>query len=324
MEEPLFHRLEQNFLKGRPLLDRVKLYRGTRLPDQTHGHYSRSAVHGSLLLHVAAAYTHNWDDEGIAFIGSYEIDRSTTRFFQDYGLEKALENDGVHPEIAKSISVYDAELMLEPFVERLAQAKTSMARHQAEEALNAFVRKEMYESNIPTKTPANTYNRPHRLYIYRGKPDVNHDVVASQYLTSVDATNEGFVKRIHLENLRNPVIQDLHRMASKPSAIRNPDLRATANVLKAIAQRDFFKHMTEQHLDKPLSEMMDAIALQPLSDRQVGIGRFARSIFRDSREKARVIAMEIARLDPESSKLSDIKAILDRIGKSARPPSRPS
>lgn len=326
MDETLLHRLERNFIEGRPLLSGARLYRGTRLPDQTHGHYSKSAVHGSVLLHVAAQYTHNWEDDGVTFIGTYEIDRAQTRFFQDYGLEKALECKGIETNDAnegvKSLSVTDAEALLEPFVKKWVNALSSTERYQAEEALNAFLRKEMYESNIPTRTPSNTFNRPERLYLYKGKSDVNHDAVAAKCLKVIDQESEPFVKMVHLENIRNPVIQDLHRMASKPASMCHPELRSTMLVLKAVAHRDFMREMAEHHLDKPLDVMMDAIALHPISDRQVGIGRFARSIFKDTRDKARFIATQIAQLDPATARMSDIKTIIEQARQPMKTPPR--
>ncbi len=294
--------LEDNLRSGRPLLENAVLFRGTRLPDQTQGSYSTNTMHGSLLPQVAASYTHNWN-EGTSFIGTYKVDREQTRFFTDYGLEQQLDGKKVN-----SVSVREAEQMLEPLVRNMANAQDSRERGRAEERLESFIKRNLYESNVPARTPDGAPNRPQDLYMYTGRPDVSIRRAVGMQMTKVTPQNEFKAKAVMFKEHRSATGKDLHRLASQPG----PAQKAVATI-KAIAQRNFGEKMQADHGHKPLNQMMDAVAKEPQSADQDRIGKFAKALVEGMghpnaavQAKASVIVNEISKLDPDKATYPDL------------------
>lgn len=306
MPKDLVSLLEQNLKEGRPLLQDAVLFRGTRLPDQTAGSYSSATMHGSLLPQVAASYTHNWKEE-TAFIGAYRIDRESTRFYQDFGLEQHLDG-----KKAPSMSVKDAEKLLEPFVREVVTAGDGRGRGRAEERLEAAIKRNLYEANIPTRTSQNTPNRPVDLFIYRGRPDVAIRRAVTMQMTKVGADNTSQAKAVMYKEHRNPAINRMHQLEQHAAGQPGPAFDALRN-LKMVAQRDFGDQIRSTHGDKPLNAMLDAVAKEPLSVDQDRLGRFAKALVEGIAHpdaavsgKAQAVMSELAKLDGSKATLQDV------------------
>ena len=297
--------MEDNFKSGRPILQDAVLYRGTRRPDQTSSSYSGDTMHGSLLPQVAASYTHNWK-ESTSFIGTYKVDRESTRFYRDFGLEQHLDKKAV-----PSVSVREAEQLLEPFVRNLAAARTSQERGQAEERLETAIKRNLYESNVPTRTSNGEPNRPVDLYLYNGRPDVGVRQAVSLNLTKVGMQNEGSVKAFMVKNHRNPAIKAIHQLSTQPGHAQK-----ALEVLGAIAQREFSAQLQTQHGHKPFNQMLNDIAKQPLSADQERMGRFAKVLVESVahpnpavQAKAKALAFELTQLDKSSATFKDVAKV---------------
>lgn len=297
--------LQDNLKSGRPLLDDAVLYRGTRVPDQTSSSYSADAMHGSLLPQVAASYTHNWKEE-TSFIGAYKVDRESTRFYQDFGLEQKLDGKQV-----PSMSVKEAEQMLEPFVRDLVNARDGRERGRAEEKLESAIKGNLYEANVPTRTAAGEPNRPADLYVYGGRPDIAIRQAVGMQMTKVGPKNEAQVKAVMFKHHRNPAIRSIHQLSAQVG-----DAQPALNVLKSIAQRDFSEKLVAEHGHKPLNRMMDDVAKQAMSPEQERVGRFAKALMEGVshpnpavKDKAMAIVGELAKLDGNRSTFQDVAKV---------------
>lgn len=298
--------LEDNLKAGRPLLQDAVLYRGTRLPDQTAGSYSADTMHGSLLPQVAASYTHNWKED-TAFIGAYKLDRENTRFFKDFGLEQHLDGKKI-----TSMSVKDAEKLLEPFVREVASAGDGRGRGRAEERLEAAIKSNLYEANVPTRTAQQTPNRPADLFIYRGRPDIAIRRAVTMQMTKVGPANVAQAKAVMYKEHRNPAINSMHQMEQQVSNQGGPAYDAIRN-LKNLAQRDFGGAMKAEHGGKPLNDMMDAVSKQPMSADQERLGRFAKALVEGAAhpnpavsEKANAVLGALAKLEGDKVTFQDV------------------
>lgn len=298
--------LEENLKAGKPLLEDAVLFRGTRLPDQTSGSYSTEAMHGSLLPQVAASYTHNWS-EGTTFIGAYKVDPEKTRFFQDFGLEQHLDGKKV-----PSMSVKEAEQFLKPYVEAIVNAPDSRERGRAEERLETAVKRNLYEAPVPTRTAGNEPNRPADLYIYRGSPSIAIRRAVTMQMSKLGPHNEAQAKSVMSKEHRNPVIKQIHQLATQ----KTPTTGKALTVLKQVAQRDFGDKIMAEHGNKPLNKMMDAVAKQPLSADQERIGRFAKALVEGESHpnpaisgKATAIMGELAKLDGSKATFQDVAKV---------------
>lgn len=297
--------LEDNFKSGRPLLQDAILYRGTRRPDQTSSSYSGDTMHGSLLPQVAASYTHNWK-ESTSFVGTYKVDRESTRFYRDFGLEQHLDN-----KPAPSVSVREAEKFLEPFVRNLAAARTSQERGLAEEKLETAIKRNLYESNVPTRTASGEPNRPVDLYLYNGRPDVGVRQAVAIQLTKVGLHNEAAVKAFMVKNHRNPAIKAIHQLSTHPGPAQK-----ALEVLGSITQREFSSQLQVQHGHKAFNHMLNDIAKQPLSADQERMGRFAKALVESVghpnpsiQAKAKALAFELTQLDKSTATFKDVAKV---------------
>lgn len=294
--------LEENFKQGKPLLQDAELYRGSRLPDQTQGSYAKDTMHGSLMSQVAASYTHNWSEDK-AFIGAYKIDREQTRFYSDYGLEQKLSGKDI-----KSLSVQDAEKMLEPLVREYAGGKNNSDRARTEEKIESLIKKNLYESNMPTRDASGEPNRPKDLYLYGGKPDISIRRAVSMQMDKVGPHNENVAKAVMFKEHRSEAAQEIHKLSSAPTKAQE-----SLAVLKQIAQRDFSGKMQAEHGGKPLNQMLDAIAKTPIGPEQERMGKFAKALVESfghpnpaMQDKAAAISKEILKLDPASATYGDL------------------
>lgn len=294
--------LESNFRQGKPLLEDAVLYRGSRLPDQTQGSFSKEVMHGSLLPQVAASYTHNWDEK-TSFIGTYPVDRNTTKFFPDFGMEKVLDGKPM-----SSLSVADAEKALQPYVREFAAAKPGTPeRRTAEAKLEGFVKQALYEANIPTRTPAGGPHRPLSLYAYTGNPKVAIRQAVGLQMRRVDPLFAQKAKEVVYAEHRNAVGAKLHQLASD-----NPG-KKFLRVIQSIAQREYGDALRAAHDEKPLNSFLDAVAKHPVAEGHARLGQFAQKLVegmsspnKDTQLKAHAMAEGIAQLNPETARASDV------------------
>lgn len=294
--------LEDNFRNGRPLLEDAVLYRGTRLPDQTQGSYSKDTMHGSLLPQVAAGYTHNWDEK-TAFIGTYKVDREKTRFFADFGLEQELNGKAV-----RSYSVQDAEKALQPLVKELVSAGSDRERRGVEARIEKLVKSDFYEAGVPTRTHSGEPNRPDTLYAYRGRPDVALRQAVTVQLQRIGPHNERVAKDVVYAQHRNEVGQALHTLGAQPT----PAAKAVRTIA-AVAQASYGNELRHAHDAKPLNEFLNAVAKEPVSGMQSRMGQFAKLIVESAghpdkaiQAKALDVAERIGKLDPSKSDFNDL------------------
>lgn len=295
--------LEDNMKAGRPLLEDAVLYRGSRLPDQTQGSFSSDTMHGTLLPQVAASYTHNWAQGGTAFMGTYKVDREETRFFKDFGMEQ--------PSLGKpaqSMSVKEAEQFLEPLVRDLVSARDSRERGRAEERLESAIKRNLYESNIPTRQADGSPNRPDKLFYYEGRPDVSIRQAVGMQMTRVGPANEAKAKSIMFREARSAAGNRIHQLSSMPG----PAQRGLAT-LNRIVQRDYGAHMDKTHGSLPLNKMLDAISREGQPEVQARVGKFANALFEGATSadkglqlKAEGLLNRLSQLDPEKSTLQDV------------------
>lgn len=294
--------LERNFRQGKPLLEDAVLYRGSRLPDQTQGSFSKDVMHGSLLPQVAASYTHNWDEK-TSFIGAYPLDRNTTRFFADFGMEKMLDG-----KRSGSLSVADAEKALLPYVREVAATQPGTPTRRAAEAkLEGFVRQTLYEANLPTRSPRGGANRPAELYAYTGNPKVAIRQAVGMQMRRVDPLFAQKAKEVVYAEHRNAVGAQLHQLASD-----NPG-KKFVRVIQAIAQREYGAELRAAHDEKPLNAFLDAVAKHPVAEGHARLGQFAQKLVegmnspnKDMQIKASAMAEGIAQLNPETARSSDV------------------
>lgn len=293
--------LVDNHKAGRPLLEDAKLFRGSVLPDQTLGTFSKDDMHGSLLLQVAAGYTHSWQDPG--FIGSYPIDRETTKFYANFSLEKHLTGEEV-----KSYSVKEVEKQLAPLVKEVAEAKNSTERVRAEDKLETVIKRDFYESAVPTKTPEGAPNRPKDLYIYSGPPNMAIRQAIPLQMAKVTTQNESVAKNAVYKGMRNPSLQTMHTLGRTGG--RTGDAMGT---LMKIAQADQAVTLQEKHGSKPLNQFLDAVAKEPPSDKHMRMERFAKALVEGAQHpnpefngKALAVAEAVSKLDPKKADYQDL------------------
>jgi len=242
----------------------------------------------------------------MAFIGSYKVDREQTRFYQDFGLEQALDG-----KKAPSMSVKEAEKALEPYVRAMADAGNSRDRGRAEEKLETFIKRNLYESNVPTRTQDGAPNRPQDLFVYRGRPDIAIRRAVVMQMNKVGPSNEAQVKSFLMQEQRNPTIRSLHMLSAQPGPAQN-----ALSVLKEIAQRDFGAKLQQEHGHKPLAQVMEAVAKQPMSAEQERIGRFGKALVEGVSHpnpamsaKAHAIVSELVKLDGSKATLQDVAKV---------------
>jgi len=309
MPKDLMSLLEDNFKAGRPLLQDAVLYRGTRRPDQTSSSYSAESMHGSLLPQVAASYTHNYSqksDKDVTFIGTYKVDRETTKFYQDFGLEQHLEGKKV-----PSMNVQQAEKFLEPLVRDFAAASGGRERAQAEERLEMAIKRNLYEAAVPARTAEKEPNRPVDLYVYHGRPDVGVRQAVGLQMSKVGPHNEAGVKAFMVKNQRNAAIKSIHMLSTQVGPAQK-----ALGVLKDIAQREYSGKLQAEHGHKPLNQMLNDVAKQPLSADQERIGRFAKALVEgvahpnpSVRAKANALAYDITTLDRDTATFKDVAKV---------------
>lgn len=281
--------LVENYRAGKPLLEEVMLYRGSRLPDQTQGTFSQNEMHASLLPQVAASYTHNWQEKD-SFIGTYKIDRENTRFYADYGLEQKLQGKDI-----RSYSVAEVERGLGPLVADVAEALNSKQRSRAEDALETFIKRSFYEASVPTKTPEGGPNRPDTLYFYKGRPDIAIRQAISLQMEKVTPANEQRAKDVMYREHRNDAASLIHTVS-----VQNPDVVKSFQVLAKVAQRGYGDEMAAKHGGKPLNQFMDALAAEPVNTKQAQLGRLAK-----------VLAQGLE--SPDAGIQSKAKAVINRL-----------
>lgn len=307
--------LLENHRAGKPLLTDATLYRGSRLPDQTYGTFSKDEMHGSLLPQVAASYTHNWNEKD-SFIGTYKIDRENTRFFADFGLEEK-QKGNAHT----AYTVQDVERALGPLVENLASALNSRQRMVAEETLERFIKSSFYEASIPTKTPEGEPNRPDKLFIYTGSPAIQIRQAVPLQMEAVSPQNEHRAKAMMYKEHRNEAAAVIHTVATN-----NRDLVKAFVVIGEVAQRGYAADMAQKHGGKPLNQFMDALSKEAPTTEQVHLGRLASSLaaglqHSDEKIQPRAVAIlsRIAELNPETSSFKEVvKASVSNEASSAK------
>lgn len=298
--------LEENTKAGRPLLEGAVLYRGSSLPDQTQGSFSSHTMHGTLLPQVAASYTHNWATGGTAFMGAYKVDREETRFFKDFGMEQPGQGKAV-----QSMSVREAEQMLEPLVRDILSARDNRERGRAEERLESAIKRNLYESNIPTRREDGSPNQPDKLFYYEGRPDVAIRQAVGMQMTQVGPANEAKAKAIMFQATRSTAGNSTHQLSTIPGSSQQG-----LTTLNKIMQRDYAGHLEKTHGDKPLPQMLDAINRESQPDAQVRAGKFANALFegvtsqdKGLQQKAETLLNRISQLDPEKASLHDVAKV---------------
>lgn len=294
--------LEDNYRAGKPLLEDAVLFRGTRLPDQTMGSYSQNEMHGTLLPQVAAGYTHNFD-QGNAFIGTYPVDRNTTRFYADYGLEQQL--NGKH---VQSYSVAEVEKTLEPLVKELAGAASGRDKARIESRIESMIGKTFYEAPIPTKTPSGEPNRPQDLYIYTGRPDVSIRQAVPLSMEKVGPHNENVAKEVMYRESRNEAIKSLHTLASLPTGAEK-----SLAIVKGVAHAEYAKELERNHGSKSLNDFLTDAAKQPVSQLQQKLGAFGKALAdgmnhpdAGTQQRAHRLHDTISKMSPNSVTVDDL------------------
>lgn len=314
----LIHTLVDNYKHNRPLLEGAVLFRGTQLPDQTQGSFSKDEMHGALLPQIAASYTHNWGESDKAYIGTYPIDREKTRFYTDYGLEQVQNGKPV-----QSYSVADVERKLEMLVSDIAEGLNSKTRYAATEKLEAYIRNSFYEASIATKTMEGKPHRPQELFIYHGRPDMADRQFVQAQMEKVGPQQELAVKGVMLSRHRNEAGQLIHE-----SSVSTPKFAEGLQVIQRVAQRDYAADMVRKHGAKPLNEFMDGIAAEPLSTAQAQLGRLAKALSDGTKSdnpmvkvKAEAILSALPNLDKEHVSVPDmlktIQHVSNSVGKSS-------
>lgn len=305
--------LEDNLKAGRPLLEDAVLYRGSRLPDQTQGSFSNDTMHGTLLPQVAASYTHNWAQGGTAFIGAYKVDREETRFFKDFGMEQAAQTG----KPAQSMSVREAEQLLEPFVRDLVNSRDSRERSRAEDRLESAIKRNLYESNIPTRQADGNPNRPDTLFYYEGRPDVAIRQAVGMQMTRVGPTNDAKAKATMFREARSPAGNRIHQLSAMPGPAQNG-----LTTLKRIAQREYAAYTETKYGSLPVTKMLDAINRAGQSEAQARVGKFANALFEGAtspdkgmQQKAEALLGRLSQLDPEKATLQDVSKASAEVAK---------
>ena len=297
-----------NYRNNRPLLEGAMLYRGSRLPDQTQGSFSGKEVHGTLMPHIAVGYTHAWQES--TYLGMYDLDREKTRFYANFTLEKAQQGEGV-----KSYSVADAERGLMPYVKAVAEAPGMRERFEAEQKLEAVVKKALYEAPIALQRDDGSANEPKGLFLYRGKPDVSFRKLVHKEMEPLSAKNEWIAKNAMYKGFRNSAGAKVHAAAEAA-----PRMSRALRVMATVSQREFARTAEAQHGHKPLKAFLEGVRSMPASDAQQRLGQLAELLGQSAmsgnplmQAKAEAMAQQIAELDPETATYADIV----RAGKAA-------
>ncbi|MCL4722761.1 MAG: hypothetical protein KJZ90_00600 [Rhodocyclaceae bacterium] len=156
--------MAENRRNGRPLLENAKIYRGSIRPDQNHSTLKGNKAYATLLPSTAVEFARNGKSINGAevrhgFIGQYPLDRSA-RFYADNGLQQAQSG-----KTEKSASVGDIEKCLEPLVDKYIAAQTDRERRVAAGQIELAIKREFYETAIPTINRDGSPARPERLDI---------------------------------------------------------------------------------------------------------------------------------------------------------------
>lgn len=300
----LIEKLVSNHAQGKPLLEGAVLYRGTRLPDQALGHFGKE-LHTSLLPQVAASYTHNWKAGGQAYIGTYPLDRESTKFYADFGMEKT----GV--SAPKAYSVAEVEKALAPLVHNLASAKSPQDKAKAEQQLESLLKTSFYEAGVPAKQANGEPTRPQQLFAYEGRPDTSHRRAVTMQMSPMSAWHEKTARLQMLTEHKSPAMQKMVEML----AVRN-QATAAVSVLLGVAARDHTKELMGAHATKPLSQLVKDVNNHPTSDLQERLAKFANAIQAGvsssnpaTQAKATLLAAEVAKLDPNKASYADLVGI---------------
>lgn len=295
--------LVENHNARQPLLAGAMLYRGTRLPDQTQGSFSQNEMHGSLLVQVAATYTHNWTTTEPGFIGGYPVTRDT-RFYADFGLEQALNGKDV-----KSHSVQEVEAALAPLVAKLAEATSPKEAERITELIEKTIHHKFYEAGVPTRTIDGEANRPKELFAYHGTPSIYTRAEALPNLERLTPENESIAKNAVYARYRNEVQQELQGLELTPGF---PGRQGYDNARK-ITQAEFGREICISYGELPLNEFLDKVAKHPVSARQQHLGEMTKAMAeacasRDpaSQGKGLKVAQAISQLDPHQSGYNDM------------------
>lgn len=255
--QDLFELLERNFIEKKPLLDGAKMYRGTSTPVQEGGVLSNDVMHATLLPRTATVYTHNHQSGQAGYIGEYKLDRETTTFHKDYGLESKLNGK------ASGMSVEQAEAALHPKVSAIVNARDESTKRSLRYDLEKFISKEMHEAPLSAKTAS----KPDALYYYTGQPNSMSNKATLQDMTQITESNSKLAKETLLNNYRGPTAQKLHTMSWTDQGIFAKASVAEANVardalskLASMSQPLFVKEVRENYGHMPLPDMVKAVA----------------------------------------------------------------
>jgi hypothetical protein len=169
-----------NHLAGTPLLHGLKIYRGTKDPDVDAGSFEGASKHGTIHFDLARGYAETananigirFDNTwGIGMLAEYAMPDDAV-FHRNFGLEdqaSGKSSDG-------GMTVARTELLLQPLVEAIVNARDDAGREQARVELVSFCDRSLYEIAIPAA------QQPLRQWVV----DLDAEGIRSRLLESQD------------------------------------------------------------------------------------------------------------------------------------------
>lgn len=148
-----------NVQAGRPMLEGMKLYRGSKDPDVDAGTFDASFKHTTPLFSLARGYaeTINGDiglvskgTRGVGMLAEYELPAGA-RFFRNFAAESRSASQSGSAPAAEALTPADVTRQLRPAVDAYMAARNEAELAAATDSLQALARAYLYEVPVPTE-----------------------------------------------------------------------------------------------------------------------------------------------------------------------------
>jgi hypothetical protein len=145
----------RNSRAGRPLMEGMKVYRGSKDPDVDSGTFDKNVKHATPHFSMARGYAETANENiglvsketrGLGMLAEYDLPRDAV-FYQNFGLESL----GDLKHNIQPLSVTEVESLLGPMVSEYFSAENDHARQLASAKLETFCESHLYELSVPSE-----------------------------------------------------------------------------------------------------------------------------------------------------------------------------
>lgn len=293
-DDQLVQTLLRNRRVGSPLLEGVKVYRGSKDPDVDSGTFDPAFKHGTVSVSTALGYAMTANSHiglnsklthGFGMVAEYALPTEAV-FFRNFGVEdrEAIEKLGMN--------VRQAEELLTPYVDQCLHASTPEEQTVAVRALTRAAAVSLYEIPIPVE------QEPDRRWIVQYN-DVSHRLI------EYEEKGPGAEVLIDIVRARKCIV-DAHRVepfinyaAATASSENKQQFEAFSPGLVAACSHvagELTKNMEQlqrEAFNEPLMSVSDAIAWRRHEQRDIRLAMLSNSGFSIDHVRPELAAVDV-------------------------------